>query len=74
LEGLLPIIYECPLLQTHPTLGRLQTLGSPLKLSATPPVIGRPAPLLGEHTSEVLSEVGYTDAELAELRGAGVIA
>lgn len=42
----------------HPTLGALQTLGSPLKMSVTPPVTGRRAPLLGEHTADVLREVG----------------
>jgi formyl-CoA transferase len=45
----------------HPTLGRVRTLGSPLKMSGTPPVVGRRAPLLGEHTQEVLREVGLGD-------------
>ena len=49
----------------HPTLGRLKTLGTPIKMSETPPVAGRRAPLLGEHTRDVLAEVGYTDAEIA---------
>ena len=35
----------------HPTLGRLRTPGSPIKMSETPPVVGRRAPLLGEHTA-----------------------
>jgi formyl-CoA transferase len=49
----------------HPTLGRMQTLGSPIKMSATPPVAGRRAPLLGEHTREVLAEAGLSDEEIA---------
>jgi crotonobetainyl-CoA:carnitine CoA-transferase CaiB-like acyl-CoA transferase len=49
----------------HPTLGRLRTLGSPVKLSVTPPVVGRRAPLLGEHTEEVLRQAGC-DAETIE--------
>ena len=39
---------------THPTLGAIKALGSPIKLSATPPDVRRRAPLLGEHTEEVL--------------------
>jgi crotonobetainyl-CoA:carnitine CoA-transferase CaiB-like acyl-CoA transferase len=53
----------------HPTLGRVQTVGSPIKMSATPPLAGRPAPLLGQHTREVLREVGYSDAEISSLGG-----
>ncbi len=41
----------------HPVLGTLRTLGSPIKLSATPVVVNRRAPLLGEHTDEVLSAI-----------------
>jgi formyl-CoA transferase len=42
----------------HPALGRIKALGSPIKMSATPPVVTRRAPLLGEHTEEVLKEIG----------------
>ena len=51
----------------HPTLGRIRTLGSALKMSETPPSVGRRAPLLGEHTREVLSEAGFDESEIAEL-------
>jgi formyl-CoA transferase len=57
----------------HPTLGRLETLGSPLKMSATPPITGRPAPQLGEHTTQVLREAGYTDEAIAMMRAEGAI-
>ena len=51
----------------HPVLGRLHTLGSPLKLSETPADATRRAPLLGEHTGEVLAEFGFSQEEIDEL-------
>jgi crotonobetainyl-CoA:carnitine CoA-transferase CaiB-like acyl-CoA transferase len=57
----------------HPVAGTLKMLGSPLKLSAQPASIRRPPPVLGEHTDEILAEVGYTAAQVAELREAGVV-
>ncbi len=52
----------------HPTLGRIQTLGTPIKLSDTPLRPGRPAPLLGEHTDAVLDGVGFSADEIAAMR------
>jgi crotonobetainyl-CoA:carnitine CoA-transferase CaiB-like acyl-CoA transferase len=49
----------------HPALGRLHVPGSPIKMSATPPITRRRAPLLGEHTGEVLREAGCSDEEIA---------
>jgi formyl-CoA transferase len=57
----------------HPTLGHMRTLGSPIKMSATPPDVSRRSPQLGEHTDEVLTEAGLSDAEIAALRAAGAI-
>ncbi|MFD7133802.1 CaiB/BaiF CoA transferase family protein [Streptomyces sp. NPDC059894] len=57
----------------HPTLGRLRTVGSPLKLSDTPVHLRTAAPLLGQHTDDVLAENGYAPAEIAALRAAGAV-
>jgi crotonobetainyl-CoA:carnitine CoA-transferase CaiB-like acyl-CoA transferase len=57
----------------HPTLGRLKTLGSPIKMSATPPDVSRRAPLLGEHTDEVLAEAGFGSREIEVLRQSGAV-
>ena len=51
----------------HPTLGQIRALGSPIKLSATPPDVLRRAPHLGEHTKEVLREAGFDDLAIEEL-------
>ena len=51
----------------HPVEGTISALGIPVKLSDTPGSIRRPAPLLGEHTAEVLREAGLSDAEIAAL-------
>ena len=57
----------------HPVLGRLKTLGSPIKLSATPPDPRRRAPLLGEHTDEVLTQAGLSEADIQALRQSGAV-
>ncbi len=51
----------------HPVLGSVRAIGSPLHLSDTPPVMRRAAPLLGEHTREVLAEAGLSAAEIDTL-------
>ncbi len=56
----------------HPILGPLRTLGTPIKMSETPLDPSRRAPMLGEHTDEVLSATGYSDDEIEQLRYAGV--
>jgi benzylsuccinate CoA-transferase BbsF subunit len=59
----------------HPEAGSFPYLGRPFRLSRTPAYSSRPAPLLGEHTHEVLREVaGMSDAEIAELDELGVTA
>ena len=58
----------------HPRAGRTRALGLPIKLSATPGRVARPAPLLGEHTREVLQEYGFSGAEIDALYASGAAA
>ena len=58
----------------QPNVGRMAITGSPIRLSETPGEVYAPAPLLGEHTDEVLKDVlGYKEEEIEELRREGVI-
>jgi crotonobetainyl-CoA:carnitine CoA-transferase CaiB-like acyl-CoA transferase len=58
----------------HATLGAVQTLGVPIKLSATPGAVRSAPPILGQHTNQILrTEVGLTDAEIATMRASGAI-
>ena len=57
----------------HPVLGHLRTLGSPIKMSATPTDPRRRAPLLGEHSDEILAECGLSEDEIAALHRAGAV-
>ena len=56
---------------THPRAGETQAIGCPIKFSATPSSVARPAPILGQHTSEVLSEFGFGADEIRDLLAAG---
>jgi len=58
---------------THLQAGATTALGCPVHFSATPTRIDRPAPLLGEHTREVLRGSGYSDAEIDAFIAAGVV-
>lgn len=53
----------------HPQAGRLRQARNAARFSVTVPEHRRGAPLLGEHTAEILREAGYTDSEIAALRG-----
>ena len=57
----------------HSRLGSVQTIGTPVKFSATPSGVKRGAPVLGEHTRDVLREHGYADADIDALAAAGVV-
>jgi formyl-CoA transferase len=56
----------------HPQRGKYLTVGNPIKLSDSPTEVKR-SPLLGEHTDEILAELGYAAADVAAFRSKKVI-
>jgi len=59
---------------SHPAAGPTRAIGCPVHFSATPATVTRPAPMLGEHTRELLQECGYADAEIEGFVAQGVVA
>jgi crotonobetainyl-CoA:carnitine CoA-transferase CaiB-like acyl-CoA transferase len=57
----------------HPTYGKLKVVRSPGEFSQTPGGLRSCAPVLGQHTEEILSELGYTWEEIVKLKEQGVI-
>lgn len=58
----------------HPIADRVKNIGISIKLSEVPQQFQHPAPTLGQHTDEVLSELGCSPDEIAKLRAGGVVA
>jgi crotonobetainyl-CoA:carnitine CoA-transferase CaiB-like acyl-CoA transferase len=57
----------------HAGGGTVPTVRTPIRMSETPLAYARASPRLGQHTSEILAELGYAPAEIERLRGDGVI-
>ncbi len=57
----------------HPVAGRVRAPGIPVRMSETPPSVRRYPPLLGEHTDEILADLGYTAEEIADLHRRGAV-
>jgi crotonobetainyl-CoA:carnitine CoA-transferase CaiB-like acyl-CoA transferase len=57
----------------HPTLGRTELVGQAIKLSRTPAKLETATPAFGEHTDEVLGELGYDAAKISDLRARKVV-
>jgi len=57
----------------HPTAGTTKNIGVAVKLYGTPGRITEPAPLLGQHTREVLLGTGYSEEEIAKLVESGAV-
>ena len=58
----------------HPTEGHVKTPGFPIKFSKTPSVVDRGAPVVGQHSRDVLREAGYDDAAIEALLSKGAVA
>lgn len=57
----------------HPHAGRYKVVPPPVRFAAAPQNVRRHAPVIGEHTEEVLLEIGYDQAEVADLRASGAL-
>ena len=57
----------------HPEAGEVPLVASPIRLSKTPVEYRRAPPLVGEHTDEILADLGVDAAGIAGLRGRGVV-
>jgi crotonobetainyl-CoA:carnitine CoA-transferase CaiB-like acyl-CoA transferase len=60
--------------EEHPSQGRVRTLGNPTTWSGTPLGVMRPAPALGQHSAEILSDAGYSGSEIAAMASSGATA
>jgi crotonobetainyl-CoA:carnitine CoA-transferase CaiB-like acyl-CoA transferase len=58
----------------HPTEGHVKTPGFPIRFSKTPSTVARGAPVVGQHSRDVLIEAGYSDAEIEALLAKGAVA
>ena len=57
----------------HATLGTIKQIGFPISLSNTPPEIRMPPPTLGQHTEEILAEIGYSAERVSALKEGKVV-
>jgi crotonobetainyl-CoA:carnitine CoA-transferase CaiB-like acyl-CoA transferase len=65
--------YGFPQVIHHPKMGEVKMVGNAVDMSRTPPSIHHPPPVLGEHTDQILTELGYEPSAVASLRSKGVV-
>ena len=58
----------------HPTAGNVKVVAPAVKMSATPATVERPAPLVGEHSREILQGAGFAEGEIEAYLGSGAVA
>ncbi len=66
-------VREMVIEKDHPTAGRIKLTGVPVKLSETPGEVSAAPPTLGQHTDQVLGELGFSAEEISGLREKGVV-
>jgi crotonobetainyl-CoA:carnitine CoA-transferase CaiB-like acyl-CoA transferase len=59
--------------QNHPVAGKMPMVANAIKAQGDPFTVERPAPELGQHTDEVLTQIGYSQEKIADLKERGVI-
>lgn len=57
----------------HPTAGPLRVVGCPIRLTRTPATVRTAPPLLGQHTDDILSGLGFSGTRIASMREAGAV-
>jgi crotonobetainyl-CoA:carnitine CoA-transferase CaiB-like acyl-CoA transferase len=72
-RGLVVSQERAPDLAAADGIAAIRTVASPLRLQDTPPVLRRPPPALGEHTDEVLAELGFDASRIKAMREAGIV-
>lgn len=58
----------------HPTCGPIKLVNTPVKFSESTPGIRSAPPTLGQHTSEVLKQLGYSEQQVEDFKTSGVVA
>ncbi|MFM7679721.1 MAG: CoA transferase, partial [Roseiflexaceae bacterium] len=57
----------------HPKAGAIRVVGAPYRLTETPATVRRHPPMLGEHTDEILAEIGFDATQIEVFRASGVL-